>query len=90
MIWVSPDNPEAGYFGGDDVQPLHRGTDQMAVVSEEDGVCFTVEEADCSICGGVLDQAATVPLCVTCESSCKAHAHEIQHHREWVADGSPR
>lgn len=90
MIYHVPDDPEMGYFGDDEVQPLHRGTDQMAVMSEEDGVCFAVEEADCSICGGTIPDDATVPLCAGCVSTCKAHARQIQHQREWVADGSPR
>ena len=80
MIYHVPDDPELGYFQDDEVMLGDHG--RMIVACEEDDVCFAVEEADCSICGGTLDAAAHIPLCPRCDQTCRAHATLMKHQRE--------
>lgn len=88
MIYHDPDDPERGYFHEDEVVPNPAGG--FMVADEEDDIAFSVEEADCSLCGGVIDAAATIPLCPGCSRDCEREAREQRAHREWIADGSPR
>lgn len=93
MIYYDPDDPEAGYFGEDEVWPCddHPGLCSGVVIIDSDVPNpIHVIPADCSICEREIPEDATVPLCTTCRKTAEAHARQMKAHREWVDDGSPR
>lgn len=76
MIYHVPDDPELGYLTEEEVEPCPSG-DGMCFIGDDCDNYFKVEEADCSLCGADIPQDATVPLCATCELTCRAHGKQM-------------
>ena len=64
----------------DDIEPEH-----VQAYIERHGLT----PASCSICEREIEPDATIPLCIRCARSAKAHAQLEVARLEWLADGSP-
>lgn len=75
MIYVDPDDPEAGYF--DSVDGSVRCDPTIGYFTDDDEPVRFLVPADCAICLGPIPSDATVPLCTPCRQTAEVAGQQM-------------